>query len=72
MQMSPLTMLIVMALCVACGLLFGFVVGLDWRDYQARTERRKAEYASREIAKLAAYTVNGERRLFVVRNGRRL
>ena len=39
--MSTLS-LYVLALCLLfIGLIFSFVAGLDWRDYQARTERRE-------------------------------
>lgn len=67
--MSAVSILILAALLLFIGLLFGFIAGLDWRDHQARTERRKAEYASRAIV---TDRTTGERRLYVVRNGKPL
>ena len=72
--MSAVSILILAALLLFIGLIFGFVAGLDWRDYQARTERRKAEYASRDLVARPRTMVNGvgERRMYVVRNGKPL
>ena len=44
--MSTLSILILAALLLFIGLLFGFIAGLDWRDHQARAERRQM-YISR-------------------------
>ena len=76
--MSTLSILILAALLLFFGFIFGFVAGLDWRDHQARTERRKAEMASKLITQpwldeqLKAITnrTTGERRMYISRNGR--
>ena len=76
--MPLLTALVLMAAVGAFGFIFGMFAAFEWRDYQARTERRKAEMASKLITQpwldeqLKAITnrTTGERRMYISRNGR--